>query len=33
LPYVPLRVGETRSASYVEFADAFPNMPERNRLN
>jgi hypothetical protein len=28
LPYVPLRVGETRSASYAEFADAFPNMPE-----
>jgi hypothetical protein len=28
LPYVPLRVGQTRRASYAEFAQAFPNMPE-----
>jgi hypothetical protein len=28
LPYVPLQIGETRSASYAEFAEAFPNMPE-----
>ena len=28
LPCVPLRVGETRRASYAEFAQAFPNMPE-----
>jgi hypothetical protein len=28
LPYVPLQIGETRSASYAEFAEPFPNMPE-----
>jgi hypothetical protein len=28
LPYVPLRVGETRHCSYAEFAEPFPNMPE-----
>jgi hypothetical protein len=28
LPDVPLRVGETRRASYAEFAEAYPNMPE-----
>ena len=27
LPYVPLQIGETRSSSYEEFAEAFPNMP------
>jgi hypothetical protein len=25
---VPLQIGETRTASYAEFAQAFPNMPE-----
>jgi hypothetical protein len=28
LPYVPLRVGDTRRCTYAEFAEAFPNMPE-----
>jgi hypothetical protein len=28
LPYVPLQIGETRTDSYAEFAQAFPNMPE-----
>lgn len=29
LPYVPLQVGDTRRASYAEFAQAFPNMPDQ----
>jgi hypothetical protein len=29
LPYVPLRVGGRRRASYTDFAERFPNMPER----
>jgi hypothetical protein len=29
LPYVPLRIGSTRSSTYEEFAQAFPNMPEQ----
>jgi hypothetical protein len=29
LPYFPLRVGETRSCSYAEFAEPFCNMPEQ----
>jgi len=28
LPFVPLKIGETRPCSYAEFARAFPNMPE-----
>jgi hypothetical protein len=28
LPYVPLKIGETRRCSYAEFAEPFPNMPE-----
>jgi hypothetical protein len=27
LPYVPLQLGETRAASYEEFAEGVPNMP------
>src|SRR5215470_4361801 len=27
LPYVPLQIGGTRSSSYEEFAQTFPNMP------
>jgi len=29
LPYVPLKIGETRRCSYAEFAERFPNMPEQ----
>lgn len=29
LPYVPLQIGDTRRASYAEFARAFPNMPDQ----
>jgi hypothetical protein len=29
LPYLPLRVGETRNCSYAEFAELFCNMPEQ----
>jgi hypothetical protein len=29
LPYVPLRLGNTRPSTYAEFAGAFPNMPEQ----
>jgi hypothetical protein len=29
LPYVPLQVSATRSSSYEEFAQSFPNMPEQ----
>jgi hypothetical protein len=29
LPYLPLRVGETRDCSYAEFAEPFCNMPEQ----
>jgi hypothetical protein len=29
LPYVPLKIGETRRCSYAEFAEPFPNMPEQ----
>jgi hypothetical protein len=28
LPYVPLKIGETRRCSYEEFAEPFPNLPE-----
>jgi hypothetical protein len=28
LPYVPLKLGETRPCSYAEFAEPFSNMPE-----
>jgi hypothetical protein len=28
LPFVPLKIGETRPCSYAEFARTFPNMPE-----
>jgi hypothetical protein len=34
LPYVPLRLqAEPCRASYVQFADRFPNMPERQRAD
>jgi hypothetical protein len=29
LPYIPLALGATRRSSYDEFAERFPNMPER----
>jgi hypothetical protein len=29
LPFVPLQIGDMRRASYAEFAQAFPNMPDQ----
>ena len=29
LPYVPLQLGDRRLASYAEFAQAFPNLPDQ----